>query len=284
LGGMISKTASRTGIATLPLHGGKAPAWLFQRMTALAREIVLAVAGEFGPKEFLVRLSDPYWFQALGCVLGFDWHSSGVTTTVTGALKEGIRGLEKELGLFLAGRVRRFSVYTLPELIARQYDRRVALAASVLIVISWIAIVAAQIIAAGTIMGILGAGNTTLWMVLFSAVFITYTMLGGQYSVIRTDLFQSIIIFAGVFTAFGLVLSRAGGWNGLRDALPADMFSFPVSGSFEWPALVSTLLVVGLTYVVGPDMYSRIFSARDDRTARKATFWAAVSQGNRLGC
>lgn len=100
---MISKTASRTGIATLPLHGGKAPAWLFQRMTALAREIVLAVAGEFGPKEFLVRLSDPYWFQALGCVLGFDWHSSGVTTTVTGALKEGIRGLEKELGLFLAG-------------------------------------------------------------------------------------------------------------------------------------------------------------------------------------
>lgn len=179
------------------------------------------------------------------------------------------------LGLFLAGRVRRFSVYTLPELIARQYDRRVALAASVLIVISWIAIVAAQIIAAGTIMGILGAGSTTLWMVAFSAVFITYTMLGGQYSVIRTDLFQSIIIFAGVFTAFGLVLSRAGGWNGLRDALPADMFSFPVSGSFEWPALVSMLLVVGLTYVVGPDMYSRIFSARDDRTARKAAFWSS---------
>ena len=93
----------RTGIATLPLHYGKAPRWLFERMSALSREIVRAVAGEFGPRELLARISDPYWFQALGCVLGFDWHSSGVTTTVTGALKEGLRGLEGETGVFLAG-------------------------------------------------------------------------------------------------------------------------------------------------------------------------------------
>ena len=179
------------------------------------------------------------------------------------------------LGLFFAGKVRRFAVYTLPELIARQYDRRVALAASVLIVVSWVAIVAAQIIAAGTIMGILGAGSTTLWMVIFSIVFITYTVLGGQYSVIRTDLFQAVIIFAGIFTVFGIVLSRTGGWDGMKAALPADMFSFPVSDKFDWPALISMLLVVGLTYVVGPDIYSRIFSARDDRTARSATFWSA---------
>ncbi len=93
----------RTGVATMPLHYGKAPAWLFGRMTALAREIVQCVAGEFGPEELLARVSDPYWFQALGCVLGFDWHSSGLTTTVTGALKEGLRGLERELGLYAAG-------------------------------------------------------------------------------------------------------------------------------------------------------------------------------------
>ena len=80
----------KTGIATLPLHYGKAPKWLFSRMIALSREIITALVTEFGSSELLRRLSDPYWFQALGCILGFDWHSSGLTTTVTGALKEGI--------------------------------------------------------------------------------------------------------------------------------------------------------------------------------------------------
>ena len=72
-------------------------------MVKLAREITIHVTAEFGPEEMLRRLSDPFWFQAFGCVLGFDWHSSGVTTTVTGAVKEGIRGLEKDLGLFAGG-------------------------------------------------------------------------------------------------------------------------------------------------------------------------------------
>src|SRR5712691_3061823 len=94
---------SRTGFAHLPLHGGRAPRWLFERMVPLSREIVHFLAAEFGREEVLRRLSDPYWFQAFGCVLGFDWHSSGVTTTVCGALKEGLRGREKELGLVIAG-------------------------------------------------------------------------------------------------------------------------------------------------------------------------------------
>ena len=93
----------RTGITQLPLHGGKAPAWLFQRMVRLGREILRLVVEDQGPEEILRRISDPYWFQSLGCVLGFDWHSSGVTTTVCGALKEGLRGREKELGLIIAG-------------------------------------------------------------------------------------------------------------------------------------------------------------------------------------
>jgi hypothetical protein len=83
----------RTGIADLPLHGGRAPRWLFERMTALAREVALAVLAEEGPAGLLLRLSDPIWFQAFGCALGFDWHSSGLTTTVCGALKEGLRGV-----------------------------------------------------------------------------------------------------------------------------------------------------------------------------------------------
>lgn len=93
----------KTGTAHLPLHYGKAPSWLFQRMKALAREITIFIIDAYGAEEMLRRLSDPFWFQALGCVLGFDWHSSGVTTTVCGALKESIKGMEKELGFYLAG-------------------------------------------------------------------------------------------------------------------------------------------------------------------------------------
>ena len=94
---------SRTGFAHLPLHGGRAPPWLFQRMVPLSREIVVFLAEEFGRGEVLRRLSDPYWFQAFGCVLGFDWHSSGLTTTVCGALKEGLKPVAKDLGVFVAG-------------------------------------------------------------------------------------------------------------------------------------------------------------------------------------
>lgn len=93
----------RTGVANLPLHHGKAPRWLFERMVKLAREITIAIISEYGPDEMLHRLSHPHWFQAFGCVLGFDWHSSGVTTTLCGALKEGLKGQEKDLGLFVAG-------------------------------------------------------------------------------------------------------------------------------------------------------------------------------------
>jgi hypothetical protein len=94
---------SRTGFAHLPLHGGKAPRYLFDRMVVLSREIVVFMASEFGRDEVLRRLSDPYWFQAFGCVLGFDWHSSGLTTTVCGALKEGLREAGRDLGIFVAG-------------------------------------------------------------------------------------------------------------------------------------------------------------------------------------
>jgi hypothetical protein len=94
---------NRTGSATLPLHGGKAPRWLFDRMSQLAPAIAEIIVLEQGRSEFLRRLSDPYWFQAFGCVLGFDWHSSGVTTTVCGALKQGLATRSNELGVFVAG-------------------------------------------------------------------------------------------------------------------------------------------------------------------------------------
>lgn len=94
---------NRVGTAHLPLHGGKAPPYLFQRMVKLAREISLAIVYEYGTLELMRRLSDPYWFQAFGCVLGYDWHSSGVTTVVCGALKEAWKPIWNETGLFIAG-------------------------------------------------------------------------------------------------------------------------------------------------------------------------------------
>jgi hypothetical protein len=93
----------RTGYASLPLHGGKAPVWLFSRMVLLSREILTHIVEEYGAREVLRRLSDPFWFQAFGCVLGFDWHSSGVTTTVCGAVKESLRSTGPEWGVFAAG-------------------------------------------------------------------------------------------------------------------------------------------------------------------------------------
>jgi hypothetical protein len=81
----------RTGIAELPLHYGKAPSWLFQRMVKLAEGIVSVMVLEFGADEMLHRIADPFWFQALSCVLGFDWHSSGTTTVTTAALKSAIK-------------------------------------------------------------------------------------------------------------------------------------------------------------------------------------------------
>jgi hypothetical protein len=93
----------KVGTAELPLHYGSAPRWLFRRMALLAREVSVAIVSEFGTQEMLRRLSDPVWFQSFGCVLGFDWHSSGVTTTVCGALKVGLQEVQHELGLYVAG-------------------------------------------------------------------------------------------------------------------------------------------------------------------------------------
>lgn len=93
----------KTGIANLPLHSHHCPRWLFDRMVKLSSAIVEAIVEEYGPGEVLNRLSDPFWFQALGCVTGFDWHSSGLTTVLCGALKEGLRPKQGRLGLYLAG-------------------------------------------------------------------------------------------------------------------------------------------------------------------------------------
>ncbi len=91
----------RTGLAELPLHGGHAPRWLVVRMVKLAHEMTTVIIDEYGRDEFLRRISDTYWFQALGCVLGYDWHSSGVTTVLTGVLKSAVK--PEEHGIAVCG-------------------------------------------------------------------------------------------------------------------------------------------------------------------------------------
>ena len=104
----------RTGEAHLPLHGGRAPAWLFRRMKELAKPVLSSVVSEYGRRGLLERLADPHWFQALGCVLGYDWHSSGVTTVLTAALKEALQ--EEDLGVRIAGGKGKASLKTPQEL------------------------------------------------------------------------------------------------------------------------------------------------------------------------
>jgi hypothetical protein len=93
----------RSGFADLPLHGGHVPAWLAERMTKLGTAIVESILLHYGHAELLSRLSDPFWFQALGSVMGMDWHSSGITTSVLGALKRGLNPRAAELGLYVCG-------------------------------------------------------------------------------------------------------------------------------------------------------------------------------------
>src|SRR3954452_12411609 len=106
----------RSGVADLPLHGGRVPAWLADRMTKLGTAIAESVVYHYGPSEFLTRISDPFWFQAFGSVMGMDWHSSGITTSVMGALKRGLNPRSHELGLHICGGRGRHSRRTPDEL------------------------------------------------------------------------------------------------------------------------------------------------------------------------
>ena len=181
------------------------------------------------------------------------------------------------LGLFLAKKVRSVGVYTLPELIEKQYGSNAKLLASLVIVASWIAICAAQILAAGNVLhALIPSWDVRELMAICAAVFVIYTVLGGQYSIIRTDLVQLIILVVGLVVTLGLVMNDVGGIGGLKDSLASDYFSFPVNSSFGWYNLLVFLILTGSVYVVGPDMYSRLFCARDEKVARTSAFSAAL--------
>lgn len=179
--------------------------------------------------------------------------------------------------LLLAAPLQRLGVFTLPEVLGRQYGPRVRSAASVLVAVAWLGVIAAQIVGVGTVMSLVAGGATRAWMIASALVLIAYVALGGQLAVLRTDAWQLVLLLAGL--AAGLVggLAAVGGFHGLSAGLPAEMLRFPVNQEMPPARVMTWLLAVGLPYAAGPDMVSRLLCARDEPTARRAAWWTAAA-------
>jgi SSS family solute:Na+ symporter len=178
--------------------------------------------------------------------------------------------------LFLAGPVRRLNVYTLPDILKDAYGDRVAVPAGVMIAVAWCGVIAAQLVAGGRLVSDLFSMHPEAALAVVAVVFTLYTLWGGQLSVIRTDSWQLFLFAGGLsISLLFLVISRIGepaSWA----TIPPAHWQFPVSDAFGWyEVLVFYPLILGLPYLVGPDIYSRTLCARNHHVARKAALWAA---------
>jgi len=181
------------------------------------------------------------------------------------------------LSFCLSEKVRSYGVYTLPEILQIQYGSNLAKTiSSMLISLAWIGVIAAQIIAAGKILSSLWSFiDPQATMLTVGAVFMIYTALGGQYSILKTDFFQFIMILAGVSICLVSIFMATGSVSAMAAALPPDHFSFPVSPVFTLHDLLIFCLFVGSVFIVGPDIYSRLLCARTPEIARRASLAVA---------
>ena len=203
----------------------------------------------------------------------------GYSRGLTGAWWSLVGGLALiPFAFFLAARIRTLEVYTLPDILDRAYGKRVALAGATVISLAWCGVVAAQIVAGALLLGGVFSIPFRIALTVVSVSFILYTLWGGQLSVIRTDAWQ-IVLFVGALVASLLLVIQAGlRGGGLFEGVPSDFLHFPVSPRFGWyQLLVFYPLIVGMPYLVGPDIYSRVLCARDGRAARNAGFLAALA-------
>lgn len=194
----------------------------------------------------------------------------GFTKNLPGAwwMLSGTAGL-LVLAIFFAEKARTTGCSTLPELVGSFYGKDVRTAASLLIVLSWIGVIAVQIVASGKVLSAVFGGSETMIMIACTAVFVLYTAQGGQKSVVRTDLMQFVIIILGL----GLLFSR--GLEVVGSSAIANL-SFPTSAEMGGTDVVSMLLVVGSAYLVGPDMYSRLLSAKSPKAAKRSAMTSAL--------
>jgi len=182
-------------------------------------------------------------------------------------------------GITFASQVRDLSVYTLPDILKHAYGNMVAVPASMMIVVAWCGVVAAQMIAGARVLsGVLDLEYATA-LTLAAAVFILYTFWGGQLSVLKTDAWQLGLFAVGLVVCLVLVATAAvSGLGSLFGAAPQGHLRFPISRDFGWyDLLVFYPLIVGLPYLVGPDVYSRILCARDNSVARRSVLIGAMA-------
>lgn len=173
------------------------------------------------------------------------------------------------LSAFLAGKIRSSKCSTLPQLVGSFWGEKARSAASILIAVSWIGVIAVQIIASGNILFAVFGGSISHYMVISTMVFVLYTAYGGKKSVIRTDLFQILILLFGIAILFWKAFNATG-------PLPLIQQSFPTSVEMNCWEVISMILVVGSAYLIGPDMYSHIFSSRSSRDAKISAFISAI--------
>jgi SSS family solute:Na+ symporter len=218
----------------------------------------------------LVLLTGTFCASIIGASATLGMAGLGFSKGLPGAwwMLSGTAGL-LVLATFFAEKVRATGCCTLPELVGSFYGERARFVASVLIVISWVGVIAVQIVASGKVLGAVFGGNETLFMAACTAVFVLYTVHGGQSSVIRTDLLQLMIILAGMTILFSKALEAAGSGLLLSQSFPTSV----KTGSWD---VLSMLLVVGSAYLVGPDMYSRLFSAHSPKEAKVSAAIAAA--------
>lgn len=240
------------------------------------------------------RISSTSHFYVSGRETSALWLAGSlVATTIGGSATLGLAGIGFSRGLpgawwlisgsmcmlilafFWAEKVRNYGVYTLPEILEKQYNSRVLkLVSSLVIVTAWTGIISAQMIAAGKILDILWPGYFRLFVIICGAVFIIYTVSGGQLSIIKTDFFQTLLILSGIFLILILSYTKFGSPWSLN--LPESFLSFPVNNYFGYKDILLFFLFVGTSFMAGPDIYSRILSAKDNITAKKAVFAASA--------
>jgi len=203
----------------------------------------------------------------------------GYSRGLTGAWWSLIGGIALiPFGLFLASRVRALNVYTLPDILKDAYGQRVALTAGLVIALAWCGVIAAQLIAGGQLLCSLLSLDFRFALGIVAIVFIVYTFWGGQLSVIRTDFWQLILFVGGLFVSLAFLISSQDSLTALWKQVPSEHLCFPVSTAFGWyETLVFYPLIVGLPYLVGPDIYSRVLCARNDQVARRSALLAALA-------
>lgn len=236
--------------------------WVAQRQYGTGRITISLVATIFGASSTIGIIGMGY---SRGLTAAW-WSLIGATALLPFAL-------------VLAARVRSLNVYTLPDILKKAFGNQVAVPAAIMIVIAWCGIVAAQMIAAARLLSSISSLDFSSLLTVVAAVFILYTFWGGQLSVIRTDSWQLALFLGGLLTCFAVVaLADQGAPLSGFAAAPSEHLRFPISEQFGWyDLMIFYPLVVGLPYLVGPDIYSRVFCARDDVVARRSVLFAAAA-------